>query len=100
MGYEKQNQAYLNLFLAIIEENVYYEELRAVFIKNKGYNYADMASMLYNSYEKDVPEGLSPYWYMDSLEDTLSNMTDEETRRLHDIDDLVQTVWDKMAWKE
>lgn len=100
MGYEKQNQAYLNLFLAIIEENGYYDELRAVFVKNKGYNYVDMASMLYNSYEKDVPEGLSPYWYMDSLEDTLSNMTDEEARRLHDIDDLVQTVWDKMAWKE
>ena len=99
MGCEKQNQAYLNLFLAIIEENGYYDELRAVFIKNKCYNYADMASMLYNGYD-DAPDGISPYWYMDSLEDTLSNMTDDEARKLHDIDDLIQTVWDKMAWKE
>ena len=99
MGCEKQNQAYLNLFLAIIEENGYYTELRKVFIKQKGYNYADMASMLYNSYD-DAPDGISPYWYMDSLEDTLNNMDKKDINELHDIDDLVQTVWDKMSWKE
>lgn len=95
---DKQNQAFLNLFLAIIQENGYYDKLRTVFVKRKGYNYADMASMLYNSYE-DAPEGISPYWYMDSLEDTLSDMSDNDARKIHDISDLVETVWDKMAWK-
>ena len=98
-GCELQNQAYLNLFLAIIQENGYYTELRKVFMKKKGYNFADMASMLNNSYE-DAPDGMSPYWYMDSLEDTLSNMSSKEKSELNDIGDLTEIVWDKMAWKE
>ena len=100
MGYEKQNQAYLNLFLAIIEENGYYDKLREVFIKDKGFNYADMASMLFNNYKKNVPEGLSPYWYMDSLEDTLNDMEQKDIDQLHNIAELVDVVWDKMRWKE
>ena len=99
MGCELQDQAYLNLFSAIIQENGYYDELRGMFMKQKGYNVADMAWMLYNGYE-DAPEGISPYWYMDSLEDALADMSDNDARKLHDISDLVETVWDKMAWKE
>lgn len=99
MGCELQNQAYLNLFLAIIQENGFYTELRKVFIKDKGYNMADMADMLYNSYD-DAPDGMSPYWYMDSLEYTLIEMDSKSQKELRDIDDLVQTVWDKMNWKE
>lgn len=100
MGYEKQNQAYLNLFLAIIEENGYYDKLRKVFIKDKGFSYEEMSSMLFNNYEKNVPEGLSPYWYMDSLEDTLNDMEQKDIDQLHNIAELVDVVWDKMSWKE
>ena len=99
MGSELQNQAYLNLFLAIIQENGYYTELRKVSIKQKGYNMADMADMLYNSYD-DAPDGISPYWYMDSLENTLIEMDSKSQKELKDIDDLVQIIWDKMYWKE
>lgn len=99
MSCELQNQAYLNLFLAIVKENGYYTELRKKFIKQKGYNMADLASMLYSSYD-DAPDGMSPYWYMDSLENTLAVMSKKEKEEIEDIDDLVETVYDKMTWRE
>ena len=95
MGIEKQVQAFNHLFLAIIEENGYYEWLRH-FMKLKGYNYADMASMLANEYEK-CPDGMSPYYYMDSLEDAYHLMNENE---INDIRDMVEFVYDNSLWKE
>lgn len=90
----KQNSAYINLFLAILEENGYYDKLR-YFMRKRGYNWADMASMLNNSYE-DAPDGLSVYWYMDSLEDTI---TSHGIKGFFDISDIVEYVNDHMLWK-
>ncbi len=89
-----ENEAYTLLFLTILENNGYYIELRN-FMKEKGYNLADMATMLNNSYE-DIPDGMSPYFYMDSLEDMLSNQGFEE---FNDINDMVEFVYDHMLWK-
>ncbi len=92
---DNENTAWLNLFLAIITHNGYYTKLRH-FMKKRGYNLADMASMLNNEYEK-APDGMSPYLYMDSLEDTLM---EHSIRGFHDINDIVNYVWDHMLWRE
>ena len=91
----KQSQAFNYLFLTIMEENGYYDNLRR-FMRKRGYNYADMASMLNNAYD-DAPDGLSVYWYMDSLENML---TEHTIRGFKDIDDMVDYVNDHMMWKE
>ena len=98
MGCEKQNQAFIYLFLAIYEENGYYDNLRNM-AKVKGYNPADMAHMLYTHYD-DAPDGMSPYWYMDSLEDVLGGMSKKEIKSLSGIGELVEITYDKFAWKE
>lgn len=93
----RQSQAQLQLFLAILEENGYYDNLRKFMVDN-GYNMADMASMLDHSYDKNSPDGMSIYYFMDSLEDTLGKLQDWTEFR--DIDDIVETVWDRLWWKE
>ena len=90
-----ENTAWVNLFLTIIQNNGYYEKLR-YFMKKRGYNWADMASMLNNEYE-DAPEGMSPYFYMDSLEDTLQS---KSIKGFHDINDIVNYIYDHELWKE
>ncbi len=92
---DNETVAWLNLFLAIITNNGYYEKLR-YFMKKRGYNFADMASMLNNEYE-DAPDGMSPYLYMDSLEDLLM---DKGIKGFHDINDIVNYVNDHCLWKE
>lgn len=97
----KQAQAQLYYFLAIIEENGYYENLRK-FMDERGYNYADMASMLDHQYDKNAPDGMSIYYFMDSLEDTLTELNEEGTgwQDLKDIGDIVETVYNRFWWKE
>ncbi len=90
----KQSQAFLNLFLAIIEENGYYEKLRK-FMAKRGYNYADMASMLNNEYD-ECPDGMSVYYYMDSLEEMLEN---HEEENFTDIAEMVEYCYDHFLWK-
>ena len=92
---DKENAAWINLFLAIIANNGYYTKLR-FFMKKRGYNFADMASMLNNEYE-DAPDGMSPYLYMDSLEDLL---TDKGIKGFYDINDIVNYINDNCLWKE
>lgn len=98
---DNENTAWLNLFLAIIANNGYYEKLRC-FMKKRGYNFADMASMLNDRY-KDAPEGMSPYLYMDSLEDLLGLeelLPGKGIEEFHDINDIVDYVNDNYLWKE
>lgn len=91
----KQDQAFRHLFLAILEENGYYDKLRH-FMKKRRYNYADMATALYYGYEK-CPDGMSIYYYMDSLEDMLAKHT---IRGFNDICEMVKYCYDKFLWKE
>ena len=97
----KQSQAQLYLFLAIIEENSYYDNLRK-FMEQKGYNMADMASMLDHEYDKNAPDGMSIYYFMDSLEDSLEELTHEGNNweDIKDIGDIVEMVYDRFWWKE
>jgi len=92
---ENESQAWLCLFLTIITHNGYYEKLRS-FMKDRGYNFEDMASMLYNEYEK-APDGMSPYYYMDSMEDLLTERGYEDFR---DIREIVDCIYNEYLWKE
>ena len=92
----QQNKAQIDYILAIIKENGYYEWLR-LFMKNKGYDYESMAVMLSNSYNKNAPDGMSIYYFMDSLEDAGIKM---DMNDINDINDMVDFVWDHELWKE
>lgn len=92
----KQDEALLNYFVAIMEENGYYTHLRS-FMKRRGYNIADMADMLCNAYEKYAPNGMSVYYFLDSLEDAYPAMNKKETNY---ITDMVDYVYDHFLWKE
>lgn len=95
----RQDQAFLNLFLAIYEENGYYTSLRK-WAKGKGYNPADVASMLNNRYD-DIPDGMSPYYYMDSLEDMLTGLSYKTAQKqFNNIDDMIEYVHNHELWKE
>ena len=98
----KQDEAFLNLFLAIIEENGYYDNLREHFMGTKGYNLADLASDLYARYEKTVPDGMSVYYYLDSLEDSLTELKQlgDDLNEITCVQDLIDIIYDKMWWKE
>lgn len=91
----KENDAWLNLFATIVANNGYYTKLR-FFMRKRGYNFDDMAKMLNNEYEK-APEGMSPYIYMDSIEDLL---TEKGIKHFFDINDIVNYLNDHCLWKE
>ena len=92
-----QNVAWHNLFLAIYTENGYYDNLR-YFAKKKGYTNDQMAGMLTVSYLDNSPDGMGPYYFMDSLEDEYPNMDDDDS--INDVYDMVDYLWDHQAWKE
>lgn len=94
-GSEKQNEAFNYLFLAILQENGYYDKLRN-FMRSRGYNWADMAAGLAIGYEK-APDGMSPYYYLDSLEDMLAT---HSIRGFNDISDMIDYVYNYQLWKE
>ena len=91
-----ENEAYKQLFETIIRNNGYYTNLR-LFAWNHGYNFEQMATMLNNEYEK-APDGMSPYYYMDSLENMMEEIV--EWNQFTDIADMVETVWERQLWKE
>lgn len=92
---DNETNAWINLFLAIITNNDYYEKLR-YFMKKRGYNFVNMAHMLYNKYE-DAPDGMSPYLYMDSLEDLLM---ERGIKGFNNINDIVNHISNHYLWKE
>lgn len=92
---DHQKDAFLYLFMTILQENGYYNKLRH-FMKVRGYNWADMACMLYNAWFEDAPDGMSVYWFMDSLEDYLCKYS---IRGMKDIDDIVQACYGTDSWK-
>ncbi len=93
-----QSKAQLNLFLAIIEENGYYENLRHFAKKNK-YNMLKMAEMLNDAYDKSSPQGMSIYYFMDSLEDAYPLILNRKLN-MNYISDIVDFVYDNQLWKE
>ena len=90
-----QNQAFHQLFMAILQENGYYTNLRH-FMTIRHISLPDMARMLNNEYDK-APDGMSVYYYMDSLEDAFPQMDLNEIR---DVDDMVDFVYEHQLWKE
>jgi len=91
----KQTKAWKELFSAIFEENGYFENLRQ-FAKDHGYSNQDMTEMLYESYMHNCPEGMGPYYFMDSMEEHYEDMKDS----VENIYDMVDWLWDHQAWKE
>lgn len=93
-----QTKAFYDLFIAILKENGYYENLRS-FAKRKHISRKDLAKQLNGDYHNNAPDGLSVYYYMDTLEDILGDMTEKDLRNCKDIFDLNDVAYDKMAWK-
>lgn len=90
-----EKQAWLNLIETILKENGYYENLRG-FYHQAGYNITDFATQIY-LYWDDAPDGMSIYYFMDSLEDMLN---DADWSELSDVSDMVDYVYDHELWKE
>lgn len=91
----KQTKAWKELFLAIFEENGYFENLRQ-FAKDHNFTNEQIADMLYETYFHDCPDGMGPYYFMDSMEEHYDDMKSE----CNDIYDMVNWLWDHQAWKE
>ena len=93
-----QTKAFYDLFIAILEENGYYENLRS-FARKKYITEKELAKQLNGDYSHNAPEGISVYWYMDTLEDVLADMDEKDWKDCDDIFDLNEIAYNKMAWK-
>lgn len=87
----KQTQAFLNLFIAIIEENGYYDNIRK-FAKLKGLNYEQLSKELYKGWWYNAPEGISVYNFLDSIEDSLPEMGRTNFDE-YDIQDVIEFIY-------
>ena len=92
---DMEEKAWRMLFIAIIHENGYYDKLR-YFAKKRNYGLNDFAIALYFGFEK-CPDGMSPYFYLDSLEDML---IDHSIRGFNDVCDMIEYVYDHELWKD
>ena len=93
---DKQHKAWLNLFQAIVEENGYYTELRR-FMKKNGFTIEDFAKSLYRYYDY-APEGMSVYYYLDSIEDALPDI--KKVGGISTVGEVVDFIYDNQIWKE
>lgn len=92
---EKQDSAWRNLFLAILEENGYYENLRHWANKNH-MTLKELANEFYNHMER-IPDGMGPYYYLDTFED---NITLVGVWELKTIGEIIDYIYDHYLWKE
>lgn len=94
---KKQTTALINLFLAILEENGYYDNIRK-YAKINGIELKDLSIKLYNAWWYDAPDGTSIYFFLDSIEDNLPQIQQALTWDF-DIGDMVEYISGKCLWK-
>ena len=99
MAYIKEHKAWVNLFKVIFKENGYYTELTK-FTQQKNMDINNVAGQLAYAYLEDAPGDISPYYFLDSIEDAIAGQEDEEMWSLNDIYELVDYIWDHQLWKE
>lgn len=99
MGAEKQNKAFLNLFKAILDENGYYSTIRD-FASQRGITALNLAKQLLRLYERDAPDGMSVYWFLDTIEDTLNDPDYHATMQNCDtFDEVIEYIIAYCLWK-
>ena len=94
----KQDEAFINLFNVILEENNYYEYLKRVREK-----YPNFASNLYWRYDKRQP--ISVYGFLDSIEDYIAEkLSDNDNPTPDDILEAVELAISDLdeegGWKD
>ena len=97
LGTEKQNKAFVQLFSAIMQENGYYDELRK-FKRRQKLTYTQVAIMLKEAFLNEAPD-MSPYIFMDTLEEMLASMDTKTQKLFVSISDMVDYVYDHELWK-
>jgi len=93
----EENEAYNKLFKSLLCHNNYYQYLRA-FILKRGWTLDHAAGEL-TAYYFEAPDGISPYWYMDSLEDALHKFPTKYVESMEDISELFYAIDDEENWK-
>lgn len=93
-----EDKAYKNYLLSMLKHNGYYENIRK-WMKLKGLTLETVAGMFAIVWDK-IPDGMSAYWFLDSIEDLLTGFDDEdEFNQFDDGYDFVDYLYDNDGWK-
>lgn len=92
-----ETEAYRNLLLSMLKHNGYYDNIRK-WMKLKGIDVEKAASM-FNVIWDDIPDGMSAYYYLDSVEDALGNMDEDDWNNFNDAYDFRDYLYDHDGWK-
>ena len=95
-GNLKQDKAWVKLFKAILEENGYYETIRA-WAKKRKITLHDLACEFY-SHMDEIPDGMSPYFYLDTFEDNLA--LPAIWGELNSVSEVIEFIYEHFLWKE
>ena len=98
-----QDEAYKQLLLSALTYNDYYENI-VKWAKRKGFSLKDVASKLNIVWDK-VPDGMSHFYFLDSIEDMLVDLLEEKSEEevdemFDDGYDFVDYLYDNELWKE
>jgi hypothetical protein len=98
-----ETEAYRNLLLSMLTHNGYYVMIRK-WAKNQNIDLEKAASM-FNVIWDDIPDGMSAYYYLDSVEDLLAELKNKHTWKelcemFTDAYDFRDYLYDHYMWKE
>jgi len=92
-----ESDAYRNLLLSMLKHNGYYENIRK-WMKLKGIDVEKAASMFNTVWDK-IPDGMSAYYFLDSVEDALTKLDEDKWNQFDDGYDFVDYLYDNDGWK-
>lgn len=97
-----EDKAYKQLLYSTLVHNGYYEYL-CEWAKKKKYSLSKVASMLNIVWDK-VPDGMSHFYYLDSIEDMLCDLVEERDWKeilemFDDGYDFIDYLYDNDLWK-
>lgn len=93
-----EHEAYKPLLLSMLTYNDYYENIRT-WAKAKNYDLEKVAAMFNIVWDK-IPDGMSAYYFLDSVEDMLANLDKDDWNQFNDAYDFVDYLYDNYLWKE
>ena len=97
-----ESNAYKQLLYSTLVHNGYYDYLTK-WAKKKKYSLQKVAAML-NVIWDDIPDGMSHFWYLDSVEDMLCDLVEERgwkevLEMFDDAYDFRDYLYDNDMWK-
>ena len=93
-----EREAYKLLLLSMLTYNGYYENIRA-WAKAKNYGLEKVAAML-TLVRGQIPDGMSAYYFLDSIEDALSKLDGDKREQFDNGYDFIDYLYDNSLWKE